>query len=179
MEELRSSTVSQTEGIVLEVGFGTGLNIPYYKNISKLYALEPSQEVFDIWKKNINIAKFPVKHLKDSAEHISLPDNSVDSVVSTWSLCSIAYPIVALKEIKRVLKPNGKFYFLEHGKSNKSFISKLQNILNPFSKCLLGGCNLNRKIEYLIIDAGFKIEKLEKFELKYKALAFMYRGVAK
>ncbi len=179
MEVLRKSAVSKARGEVLEIGFGSGLNISYYKEVNKLYALEPSQEIFDIGKKNIANAKFIVEYLKNSAENIPLANNSIDSVVSTWSLCSIPNPENALKEIHRVLKPEGKFYFLEHGKSNKSFKYKLQNIVNPFSKCCMGGCNLNRDIEKLVTDSGFEIENIEKFELKSKPLAFVYRGFAK
>lgn len=179
IEVLREEIVSKAKGEVLEIGFGSGLNIPYYKDVNKLYALEPSQEIFDVGTKNTNNTKFVVEHLKNSAEQISLTDNSVDSVVSTWSLCSIPNPEKALKEIHRVLKPGGKFYFLEHGKSNNVSKYTLQNILNPFSKCLMGGCNLNRDIEKLITNSGFEIENIEKFELKSKPLAFMYRGFCK
>lgn len=179
LEILRGSIVSKADGVVLEIGFGSGLNLPFYQGTDKLYALEPQQEIFDIGKENSSSAKFIVEHLKDSAENIPLANNSIDSVVSTWSLCSIPNPEIALEEILRVLKPEGKFYFLEHGKSNRHSKSTLQDMLNPFSKCFMGGCNLNRDIEKLIASSGFVVEDIEKFELKSKPLAFMYRGVAK
>ncbi len=179
LARLRNGLVSKANGVVLEIGFGSGLNLPYYKNTSILYALEPSQEVFNIAKENINRAKFAIEHLKSSAEQIPLQDKSIDSAISTWSLCSVTDPERALREVRRILKPEGKFYFLEHGKSSKTFKTKLQDIMNPFSKCLLGGCNLNRNIEKLIIGNGFEIENIEKFDLKSKPLACMYRGTAR
>lgn len=178
VEVLRETILSKARGVVLEIGFGSGLNIPYYRNIDKLYALEPSQEIFNIAKENINRSKFTIEHLKSFVEQIPLSDKSMDSIVSTWNLCSVTDPERVLREVRRVLKPEGKFYFLKHGKSNKTFKNELQDILNPFSKCLLGGCNLNRNIEKLIIDNGFEIKNIEKFELKSKPLAFMYRGAA-
>ncbi len=120
---------------------------------------------------------FPVEHIEDSAEHIPLPDNSLDFVVSTWSLCSIPHPEIALKEVFRVLKSGGKFSFVEHGKSPKTFISKIQNLLTPVSRHVAGGCHMNRDIERLILDVGFEMQKIEKFSRKSKPLVFMYKGI--
>jgi len=99
-------------------------------------------------------------------------------VVSTWTLCSIPQTEIALKEIFRVLKTNGTFSFVEHGKSPITPISKIQNILTPISKWVGGGCHLNKDIEKLILNAGFKIRKLEKFSQKSKPLGYMYKGLA-
>lgn len=176
---LRSSLVSKAKGTVLEIGFGSGLNLPYYKNTNKLYALEPSQELFDLARGSINNTQFTIEHLKNSAEKIPLADMSVDSVVSTWCLCSVPDPEKVLKEIHRVLKLEGEFFFIEHGLSNNELKVKLQNIVNPFSRALIGGCNLNREIDTLILKSGFNINDLEKFEMKSKPLAFMYKGIAR
>ena len=107
-----------------------------------------------------------------------MPDSSIDSVVSTWSLCSIPHPEIALKEIYRVLKPHGRFDFIEHGRSPKNFVAKLQKFLTPISKCIAGGCHLDREVDALIHGAGFEFQKIEKFPQKPKPIAFMYKGIA-
>ncbi len=177
-EKQRSDVAAQVTGDVLEIGFGSGLNLPYYKNISKLYALDPSKELFDLAADKIKSAAFPVEYLQASAEHIPVPDNAFDSIISTWSLCSIPHSETALKEMFRVLKPGGIFSFVEHGKSDKPFIQKVQNLCTPFSKLLIGGCHMNRDIEKLIVDAGFIMKKLDKTSSAAKPLGFTYKGVA-
>jgi len=179
LENFRPSVVGIASGIVLEIGFGSGLNLPYYKNVTKLYALEPSAELYKIAQKEIKNVSFPVEHLQVSAEKIPLPDNSVDSVVSTWTLCTIPRPEIALKEILRVLKPGGKFSFIEHGKSPKNFTAKLQKWLTPVSKFIGGGCHLDREIDRLIREAGFNIQKMEQFREKFRPLLHGYKGVCK
>lgn len=174
----RNATAGEVSGVVLEIGFGSGLNLPYYKNISMLYALDVSNELYDLAQENIKNFSFPIKHLLASAESVPLDDNSIDCVVSTWTLCSIPHPEIALKEISRVLKPGGRFGFVEHGKSPHKFIAKMQNIFNPILKCLAGGCNMNRDMQKLILDAGFEIQKIDKFGQKFKLSDFMYIGVA-
>lgn len=178
LEKHRENVVTKSSGQVLEIGFGSGLNLPYYTNISKLYALDPSQELYNLAQERIKRVSFQIEYLQASAESIPLPDNALDSVVSTWSLCSIPHPETALKEVLRVLKPDGKFSFIEHGKSPKSFIYKMQNFLTPVSKQFAGGCHMNRDIEKLVLDSGFKMQKIEKFEQKSKPLGFMYKGIA-
>ena len=177
-KDIRSKIVSKASGIVLEIGFGSGLNLPYYKNITKLYALDPSSELYKLAKDNILKFPFQIEYLNASAEKIPLADNCIDSVISTWNLCSIANPKIALGDIYRVLKPGGKFIFIEHGKSPKSLIFRIQKILTPISEYLAGGCNLHREIDVLIKDAGFNIKKIENFKYKSKILYPMYSGVA-
>ncbi len=174
----RADVVGGAESTVLEVGFGSGLNIPFYKNITKLYALDTSSELVHIAQEKFRSVPFPIEYVVASAEKIPLPDNSVDCVVSTWSLCSIPDPARALAEIKRVLKPGGQFRFIEHGKSPSHFIAKLQNVLTPVSKTLAGGCHLNRDIEKLIRDVGFEMQQLEKIRSKGAPLGFTYKGIA-
>lgn len=178
LEKHRIEVAAQVSGIVLEIGFGTGLNLPYYKNVTKLYALEPSDELFNFAQNEIKKVSFAVEHLSVFAENIPLVDNSVDFVVSTWTICSIPQPKIALQEILRVLKPEGKLVFIEHGESPDKVILSLQKILTPASKCLAGGCHMDRNIEKLIIDTGFDVQKIEKFTEKSKPLAYMYKGIA-
>jgi len=178
IEKQRPDVVAEASGVVLEIGFGSGLNLSYYKNVTKLYALDPSQELYELAQERIKSVAFPIEQLKISAEKIPLANNSVDSVVSTWSLCSIPRPEVALREIYRVLKSNGKFTFIEHGKSPKNFVAKTQSLLAPIWKYFTGGCSLDREMDKLVGGAGFEIQKLEKFQQKSRSLVFMYKGVA-
>lgn len=177
-EKTRADVVEDASGVVLEVGFGSGLNLPFYKNVSKLYAIDPSSELYNLAKERIRTAKFPVEHLNVSAENVPLASNSVDTIVSTWSLCSIPDLPLALKELIRVLKPEGKLFFIEHGLSPKKINGRLQKICNPFSKWYAGGCNLDRKMDDLITGAGFKILSLEKSEEEFRPLFYRYKGVA-
>lgn len=177
-EKYRMEVTSRANGTVLEIGFGSGLNLPYYANIGRLYALDPSRELYEFAWGRIKMASFPVGYLQASAESIPLPDGTIDSVVSTWCLCSIPHPEVALREILRVLKPGGEFLFVEHGKSPRPFVFKVQNFLTPISKRVAGGCHMNRNIEKLVLDAGFEMLKIDKFMQKSKPLGFIYKGVA-
>lgn len=178
LRKYRQQVVSDLSGVGLEIGFGFGLNLQFYKNISKLYALDPSLEISKQAQKNIKAVDFPVEQLVVSAEDIPLPDSSVDFVVSTWSICSIPQPEKALKELYRVLKANGVFVFVEHGRAPNFYIHIIQNFFTPISKSLAGGCHLNRDIESLINNAGFRIIDLEKFYPKMKPLSFLYKGKA-
>ncbi len=177
-EKHRLDVARAANGIVLEIGFGSGLNLPYYRNVSKLYALDPSRDLFILANGRIEKAPFPVEFLQASAEQIPLADASVDAVVSTWSLCTIPHPQFALKEVLRVLKPGGIFSFIEHGKSPNSFVAAVQKCCTPFSRCLAGGCHLDREIEWLIRGSGFDIKKLGTFSTWSMPLAYMYKGIA-
>jgi len=125
------------------------------------------------------MASFPVDYMRLEGEKIFAPDGSFDSVVSTFTLCTIPDVTAALRQLRRVLKPNGTFYFLEHGQSSDAAVLRRQNRLNRFQKRVCGGCNLNRDIEQLIRDAGFEITAMEKYYGKGpKFAAFLYRGSA-
>lgn len=173
----RKEVVSQASGTVLEIGFGSGLNLPFYKNISKLYAVDPSVELYELAKERLQKTNFTLEYLPVSAEEIPLPDNAIDFVISTWNLCSIPHPEKALKEIFRILKPEGKFLFIEHGKSDNKILSSIQTLITPISKKIAGGCHWDRDMEKLIKEAGFVFEKLEKFTMKGRPLGRMYKGV--
>jgi ubiquinone/menaquinone biosynthesis C-methylase UbiE len=179
IQTLRPSCVNHAKGIVLEIGFGSGLNLSYYSSeVTKLYALEPSAEFYAKSNANRKNSKLNIVHIQSSAEKIPLPDNSVDSVVSTFVLCSIPNVKSALTEIYRVLKPGGVFIFLEHGLSPNTAYAFLQNLGTPFSKLCAGGCHLNRDITKLVFSVNFKKKKLEKFALPYRPLAYIYKGIA-
>jgi len=177
-EKERANLIKKSSGVTLEIGFGSGLNLPFYENTTKLYALDPSKELWSLAKERINAVSFPVEFIEASAEKIPLADNTVDTVVSTWTLCSIPKPELALKEIKRILKPNGKFIFIEHGKSPEEKIFQWQKRLNPIWGRLAGGCQLDKKPDTLLSNTGFEIVELEKGLQCPQIFSYMYKGSA-
>jgi len=178
--KLRQQYLKDVGGKVLEVGFGTGLNLPHYTSrVTHLYALDPSKLGRRLAEKRIRRVSFPVEFVDLQDGRFILPDQSVDAVVSTWTLCTIPDPIFALQEICRVLRPGGKFYFLEHGLSPDRGIARLQNLWNPIQKWCAGGCHVNREIDRLILDSGFKILGYKRFYMKGpKILSYLYGGAA-
>ena len=157
--KLRSQLVPRAEGVVLEVGMGSGINLPFYdtSKIDFVWGLEPSLGMRN--KAAKQIAQSPVKvHWLDlPGEKIPLEDNSVDTILLTFTLCTIPDTTKALAQMRRVLKPSGKLLFCEHGRAEQTNIKKWQDRLNPVWSKLAGGCQLNRKIDSLISEAGFKI----------------------
>lgn len=178
LEDIRRNVLVDATGIVLEIGVGPGFNIPLYKNITKLYALEPMSELVAIAKTRTTTAPFEITFLHAPAEHIPLPDQAVDTVVSTWTLCSVTDPKKVLDEIARVLRPQGLFIFAEHGASHSSVIHVSQTFLTSITKYFTGNCHYNRSIKKLIRNAGFTIQKMEHPHQQWKPLMYHYQGVA-
>ncbi|MFT4565696.1 MAG: ubiquinone/menaquinone biosynthesis C-methylase UbiE [Saprospiraceae bacterium] len=178
----REKIIPLVEGRVLEIGVGTGLNIPFY-NASKVdYVMGIDPEVAN-WKEGkIDVAKLPFEYefVEAFAEDIPADNHSFDSVVITYTLCSIPEVALAFDEIRRVMKPNGKLYFCEHGKAPDKVVQKWQNSINPMWKRIGGGCHLNRDIPSLILESGFKIQELEEMYIPgWKPLSYNYWGSAK
>jgi SAM-dependent methyltransferase len=159
----RRKIVPQAEGIVLELGFGSGLNLPYYDpvKINRLYALEPAEGMLKRARKAAAKAGFPVDILAETAEALSLPPASVDTVLVTYSLCTIPDPVSALQAARRALKPGGRLLFCEHGKAPDAKVQQAQARIEPFWKAIAGGCHLCRDIPKLVCDGGFSIERME------------------
>ena len=178
LENIRREVLVNATGTVLEIGVGPGYNIPLYKNISKLYALEPSQELTEIAKTRAVSVSFPIEFLNTGAESVPLPDQSVDTAVSTWTLCSVNNPKKVLEEIARVLRPTGRFIFVDHGASSSSVLRVIQTILTSVTKYFTGNCHYDRSIEKLIREAGFEIQKIEHPAERGKPLIYNYQGVA-
>ena len=179
LSKLRSELIPSAEGKVLEIGMGSGLNLPHYDGISGLIGLEPSEELQNLAEDMLIQTHFPSEMLTGSAEDIPLESNTFDTVVMTWTLCSVTDPVVALSEIKRVIKPGGKVIFAEHGKSPDQNIRKLQKTLNPLWSRIAGGCQLNREIVDLYESSGFKFKSMERGYLEGPKFAtYNYRGVA-
>jgi ubiquinone/menaquinone biosynthesis C-methylase UbiE len=178
---LRAAHVPAAHGTVLEIGIGSGLNLPYYTDaVTRLYGIDPSGELLAMAKRRATAAPFPVDLLKGDADGIPLPSASIDAVVVTWSLCSIANPEGALGEMHRVLKPAGTLIFVEHGLASEADVRKWQNRLTPFWRPFTGGCHLNRKMDDLVRGAGFSIVELTTGYIPGpRPLTFMYQGRAR
>jgi len=178
----RNKIVPHAKGEVLEIGIGSGLNLPYYNKslVKKVYGLDPSEELNEIALNNASDINLDIDFIISGAEEIKLPSKSIDTVLITYTLCTIPEFKVALKEIKRVLKDDGIMLFCEHGLAPDKNISKWQNRINPLWGKLFGGCNINRNIPHIIQESGLNIKKLEQMYLPStpKIVAYNYWGVA-
>ena len=179
----RQKIVPLAEGDVLEVGIGSGLNLPFYdkSKVNKIWGLDPSKELNRMASKVAAEENLEIDFLISGAEHIPLPDDHVDTILITYTMCTIPEVEQANEEMKRVLKPGGKMIFCEHGKAPDPNIHKWQNRINPLWKKIAGGCNLNRDIPALIKTSGFKLENLETMYLPStpKIAGYNYWGYAK
>ena len=182
MDEMRPETVGRAEGEVLEVGFGTGRNLSLYPAaVKSVTGLDPLvTEGIAAVDARVAAAPFPVIRTALPADG-ALPFDAgrFDCVVTTWTLCSIPDPAAALREMRRVLKPGGRYVFIEHGKAERASTARWQDRLNPLWSRITDGCNINRPIDRIVADAGFALASLERFRAKGPGvLAQMYRGVA-
>lgn len=166
---------------MLEIGIGSGLNLPHYGSaVRHVIALEPSPKLLAMALDTGEMAQLPVELLQASAEAVPLESKSIDTVVSTWTLCSVPEVVVALREIRRVLKRNGRFLFVEHGLSPDSGVGRWQDRLTPLWKRVAGGCHLNRPITQLIEGTGFRIEHVATGYMKGpRPMTFIYEGSAR
>lgn len=178
----RKKVVPLAEGKVLEVGIGSGLNLPFYDKakIDEIWGLDPSEQLSEMAKQVADEESMEVKFISSGAEDIPLPDNYFDCVLVTYTMCTIPEVQRANQEIRRVLKENGKMIFCEHGEAPDQNIRKWQNRINPFWGKLAGGCNINRKIPSLIQDSGFDIIEMEEMYLPNtpKIAGYNYWGYA-
>jgi len=163
----RKKIISEAKGVVLEIGFGSGLNLPFYnnKNIQRIIALEPSVEMQKLAFKKIKDISFEFEFLTSFAENIPIKDNSIDTVVCTYTLCSIPNTKSVLLEIKRILKKDGKLLIIEHVKSSDYKINRLQNIINPFWKVFAGGCSLVCDTKKELVENGFESSAIKQINV--------------
>jgi ubiquinone/menaquinone biosynthesis C-methylase UbiE len=181
----RRKVVPLAEGRVLEIGVGSGLNLPHYDpaKVERVFALEPSAAMLARAKERIEAAPFPVEPLGLEGEAIPLDDKSVDTVLITYTLCTIPGVIAALEGMRRVLRPAGRLIFCEHGLAPDPGVARWQHRLNPLWKRFAGGCNLDRDIPALIKQGGFAIEQIDTMYLPGPKMlrfgAFNYWGTAK
>ncbi|MFE4106767.1 class I SAM-dependent methyltransferase [Almyronema epifaneia] len=176
----RQALLKEVTGNVLEIGFGTGLNLAYYPDaVQQLTIVDPNPGVNAIAQKRIQASSKQVQSYRVSGESLPMADETFDSVVSTWTLCSIPQVDQALAEVARVLKPGGRFFFVEHGLSPEGGVQAWQNRLTPVQKVIADGCHLNRPIQALV-EQHLKILKLDTFyEPGFpKVASYFYQGVA-
>lgn len=177
----RRLVLSPARGEVLEIGFGTGLNLPHYPaSVTTLVTVDPADMLPARVAARLRAVAFPVEIVHGTAEALPFDAERFDSVVSTWTLCTVPDPIAALKEIARVLKPGGRFLFTEHGRSDDPRVARWQDRLNPIQNVLACGCNLNRRIDRLITEAGLSLASLDRFLFPGvpRLAGTMYRGQA-
>ncbi|MBF0624863.1 MAG: class I SAM-dependent methyltransferase [Magnetococcales bacterium] len=177
----RARLVPLAQGRVLEIGLGSGFNLPHYaRQVERLFALEPSARLQRFAADRVRAAPFPVTFVGLTAESLPLDDRSMDTVLSTWTLCTVPDVNRALAEIGRVLKPEGRFLFIEHGRSPDRRVRFIQETLSPLWQRIGGGCTLDRPMDELIAGAGFRFERSENGPMGGAGpLSFLFRGVAR
>jgi ubiquinone/menaquinone biosynthesis C-methylase UbiE len=180
LDHYRQRTIETAQGLVLEVGVGSGLNLPLYgPAVTSVVAVDPSPELLRLTSKRATEAVVPISLLRGSAEQVPFADAVFDAIVMTWTLCSIPNPMAALTEMRRVLRPGGRLIFVEHGLSPEIRTARWQRQLTPYWKRISGGCRLDRKTDDLIRAAGFQIDAVETgYMTGPKPWTFMYHGSA-
>lgn len=159
-EKIRASLVQKAHGRVLEIGFGTGANFRYYKNVERVDAIEPNPAMGKQAVKHIKKSRIPIYLYQAKAEQLPFADNSFDSVVATLVFCTIPEPLRALQEIQRVSKPGAKLLLFEHVKMDHKMMGKTQEALTPLWKKLCDGCHLNRNTLELVKSSGWNVQKV-------------------
>lgn len=180
--ERRWRALQWARGRVIEIGFGTGLNLRHYPDpVTELIAVDVEIMLPGRVSQRVSRVAFPVKFIRLDASKLPFEDDSFDTAVSTWTLCSISDVAAALSEIRRVLKPGGQLIFLEHGRSDDPRVARRQDLLNPIQRAIAAGCNLNRKIDQLIAQAGFRLIRLDRSIMPGvpRILAEIYCGLAR
>ena len=179
--EIRSRVCAGLHGDVVEIGFGTGLNLTHLPPaVSRLRAVDPLEKGRDIAASRLASVQFPVEFSGLDGQHLPFPERSADPVLSTWTLCSIEDPLAAVREIGRVLKPAGAFHFAEHGRAPDQRVQKWQDRFNGVQRRVACGCNLNRDIAALVRDGGFEMQHLDAYYVKGhpKPLGWTFEGRA-
>jgi ubiquinone/menaquinone biosynthesis C-methylase UbiE len=180
LDGYRRRTIESANGLVLEIGVGSGLNLSLYSPaVDRVVGLDPASELLRLARSRVAHSRIPVSLVRASAQHVPFADAAFDAVVMTWTLCSIPEPIAALIEMRRVLKPGGRLLFVEHGLSPEIRIARWQHRLTPYWRRVGGGCHLDRKMDDLIRTAGFQVDAVETGYVKGpKPWTFMFQGWA-
>ena len=177
---IRARVAGSLDGDVLEVGFGSGLNVPHYPPaVNHVQAVDPATVGRRLAAKRVASSGVSVDYVDLDGQALSLPSASVDHVLTTWTLCSIPDVDRALSEIRRVLRPGGMFHFVEHGRSPDPKVAAWQDRLTPFQRRVVGGCHLNRPIDQLVLNSGLELIRLDNYYAKgARAFGYMFEGVA-
>jgi ubiquinone/menaquinone biosynthesis C-methylase UbiE len=181
LDPYRQKIIGSARGLVLEVGVGSGMNLPLYgRAVESVYGVDPTPELLDLARQRAREAAVPIFLVRASAEEIPFATSVFDTAIMTWTLCSIPKPTIALAEIRRVLKSDGQLIFVEHGLSPEIGVARWQHRLTPCWSWISGGCHLDRKTDDLLRRAGFDIKDLATGYMKGpRAWTFMYEGAAK
>lgn len=179
-EPIRGRVAGGLEGEVLEVGFGSGLNVPHYPSaVSRVQAVDPATVGRKLAGQRLAASPIRVEFVGLDGQVLPVDSESVDHVLCTWTLCSIPQPQIALAEIFRVLRPGGGFHFAEHGRSPERRVATWQDRLTPIQRRVAGGCHLNRPVREMIETSGLKVAKIDNYYAKGpKAFGYMYEGIA-
>ncbi|MBN2622208.1 MAG: class I SAM-dependent methyltransferase [Acidimicrobiales bacterium] len=180
--DLRARVAEGLHGDVLEIGFGSGLNQPHLPaTVRRVLAVDPAVTGRRLGARRLAASDIPVEFIGLDGEDIPLPDESVDSALSTFTLCTIPDVAVALREVHRVLRPGGQLHFLEHGLSPDVRVAKWQHRLTPLQRRIAGGCHFDRRIDEIVADAGFEVVSLDNHYLKGspRTPGYLYEGVAR
>ena len=179
---LRRKWIPKARGQVLEIGIGSGLNLPFYSSeVERVWGVDPSPELLGMARRRSTELRFEVEFLRQAAEAALPIDSAVaDTVVITWSLCTIENPVAALYEARRVMKPGGELLFVEHGRSPDVRVAAWQDRITPVWKRVVGGCTLNRPIDELVTGAGFRLSELTTGYIPGpRPMTYMYEGCAR
>lgn len=178
---MRREWIPQARGEVLEIGIGSGLNLPFYNSsVKRVRGVDPSRELGKMASKRSAGVPFEIEFFVQSAEgNLPIEDRGIDTAVVTWTLCSMNNPLAALREAKRVLKPDGRLIFVEHGRSCDAGVAAWQDRITPVWKHIAGGCMLNRQVDELVTSAGFQITELRTgYAVGPRPMTYMFQGIA-
>ncbi len=182
VHRMRERVCAGLSGEVVEIGFGSGLNVPHYPpSVTRVYAVEPSAVATRLARRRVADSPVAVERAGLDGQRLDLPDESVDCALSTFTLCTVPDPRAAASELLRVLKPDGSFHFLEHGRAPDVRVARWQDRWQPLHRRLAGGCDITREPPALLAATGFVVEDLDSYyaELGPKVLGYIYEGVAR
>ena len=178
---LRERVCAGLHGQVVEVGFGSGHNVPHYPAaVTRVFAIEPADAAWALAGPRLAAARIPVERTGLDGQSLPLADDSCDTALSTWTLCTIPDAVTALREIRRVLRPGGSLHFIEHGRSTDEGVRRWQNRLNGVQNRIACGCNINRDIPALIAEGGLSVDRLDTYYTKGepRILGWTFEGTA-
>lgn len=182
MREVRARVCAGLRGDVVEIGFGTGLNVPFYPGeVEQVWAVEPSRVCMRIAEPRIGDSAVAVEYAGLTGERLDLPDDRFDAALSTWTLCTIPDVDAAVREVHRVLRPGGAFHFIEHGHAPDPGVARWQQRIEPLNRRVAGGCHLTRPIDAIIERAGFAIDAIDRYymDAEPKPWGYSFEGRAR